>query len=44
MELTKELGPKVEKMYEKACETDPEKQTYGPETSEKVVIVFANDV
>ena len=37
MELTKELGPKVGK-------TDPEKQTYGPETSEKVVMGFANDV
>ena len=39
-ELTSDLGPKVEKMYQKASETDPAKQTYGPETCEKVRIHF----
>lgn len=39
-ELANDLGPKISRMYEKACETDPEKKTYGPETSEKVWSIF----
>ena len=39
-ELSSDLGPKIDKMYQKACETNPEKQTYGPETCEKVCLLF----